>query len=69
MPGGRLRLRPLGGGPLGAVSARGLRIAGASVDVAVDRGGSATVSGLPAGLTVSVDEGGEPDGEAGPVRH
>ena len=52
VPGQRVRLRPLVGAPLGAVSARGLVVAGRPVDVAVDATGTATVSGLPAGLSV-----------------
>jgi glycogen debranching enzyme len=47
VPAGRARLRPLRGAPLGAISARGLRVAGRPVDVAVDRAGNATVVGLP----------------------
>jgi hypothetical protein len=69
VPGGRLRLRPSSVGPLGAVSARGLRIADASVDVTVDRLGQTVVSGLPAGLTLSVEQSVQPDGQPGPVRH
>ncbi|WP_326560334.1 amylo-alpha-1,6-glucosidase [Micromonospora sp. NBC_01796] len=55
VPAGTVRLRPLHGAPLGAVSAQRLRVAGAPVDVSVDRDGVATVTGLPAGLTV-IDE-------------
>jgi glycogen debranching enzyme len=79
VPAGRVRVRPLAGPALGAVSVRRFRIAGASVDVAVDVNGHAVVSGLPAGLTVepepaaprqrSVQQGVQPDGEAGAVRH
>ncbi|HEX6499187.1 MAG TPA: glycogen debranching N-terminal domain-containing protein [Micromonosporaceae bacterium] len=47
VPAGELRLRPMMGAPLGAIDARGLRIAGTSVDVAVDRDGVVTVNGLP----------------------
>jgi glycogen debranching enzyme len=47
VPAGRVRLRPLDGAPLGAISVRGLRVAGHPVDVAVDRSGGATVVGLP----------------------
>lgn len=42
VPAGRVELRP-GLGPLGAVSARGLRIAGAPVDASVDATGHATL--------------------------
>lgn len=55
VPAGRVRLRPLRPAPFGAVNVHGLRVAGAPVDVTVDRAGAATVSGLPAGLTVSVE--------------
>jgi glycogen debranching enzyme len=79
VPAGRVRLDPLAGPALGAVSVRGFRIAGTPVDVAVDSGGRAVVSGLPAGLSVepeltaprqrSVEQRVEPYGEAGTVRH
>ncbi|MGW4944368.1 amylo-alpha-1,6-glucosidase [Actinoplanes sp. NPDC004185] len=52
VPGGRVRLRPLAGAPFGPVEVRGLSIAGTPVDVRVDATGSATVTGLPAGLTL-----------------
>jgi glycogen debranching enzyme len=52
VPAGTVHMRPLRGAPLGAVDLRGLRIAGADVDVAVASDGTATVSGLPAGLRV-----------------
>ncbi|MBO4210477.1 amylo-alpha-1,6-glucosidase [Micromonospora echinofusca] len=52
VPAGRVGLRPLAGPVLGAVSAGGLRVAGAPVDVAVDRAGRVTLTGLPAGLRV-----------------
>ncbi len=55
VPAGRVRLRPMRGESLGAVSVRRLRVAGVPVDVTVDRSGAATISGLPAGLTVSVE--------------
>ncbi|SIR92717.1 glycogen debranching N-terminal domain-containing protein [Micromonospora avicenniae] len=55
VPGGAVRLAPLAGAQLGAVAAQRLTVAGASVDVAVDRAGQPTISGLPAGLTVTVD--------------
>jgi glycogen debranching enzyme len=60
VPNGVVALRPLG-----ALSARGLRIAGHPVDVDVAADGTATVSGLPAGL--SVEQGVDADGQAGPV--
>lgn len=56
VPAGTVRLRPLPGAPLGAVSARRLRVAGAPVDVTVDRSGVATITGLPAGLTISDEQ-------------
>ncbi len=52
VPSGRVELRPLKGAPLGAISARGLRIGDADVAVSVDRTGAPTVTGLPAGLTL-----------------
>lgn len=50
VPAGRVVLRPLADSPLGAVSARGLRIAGTPVDATVDRSGVTTVSGLPSAV-------------------
>jgi glycogen debranching enzyme len=52
VPGGRVRLDPLAGAPFGPVDVRGLELAGASVDVRVDAAGAATITGLPAGLTL-----------------
>src|SRR5689334_15359138 len=52
VPGGKVRLRPLAGAPFGTVEVHGLSIAGTPVDVRVDATGAATVSGLPAGLTL-----------------
>ncbi|MEU7902024.1 glycogen debranching N-terminal domain-containing protein [Actinoplanes sp. NPDC049118] len=51
VPGGTVRLSPLAGLPFGRLEARGLEIAGRPIDVTVD--GTATIDGLPAGLTVS----------------
>lgn len=48
VPRGEVRVDPMPG--LGAVSACGLSIAGAPVDIAVDRDGRVTMSALPAGL-------------------
>ncbi|MEH1125416.1 glycogen debranching N-terminal domain-containing protein [Micromonospora sp. CPCC 206061] len=59
-PGGRVTLRP--GIPLGALSARGLRIAGTPVDVTVDAAGRTAVSGLPEQWT-------QADGQAGAADH
>jgi glycogen debranching enzyme len=50
VPAGRVTLRP--SLPLGPVRARGLRIAGATVDAAVDATGQATLTGIPSPLTV-----------------
>ncbi|MFI6390451.1 glycogen debranching N-terminal domain-containing protein [Nonomuraea sp. NPDC050540] len=50
VPGGRVLIRP--GAPLGALTVRGLRVAGAPVDVTVDGSGAARVTGLPPGLRV-----------------
>jgi glycogen debranching enzyme len=52
VPSGRVLLRPLADAPLGAISARGLRVAGAEVDVALARDGTVDVTGLPARLSV-----------------
>jgi hypothetical protein len=57
VPNGVVALRPLG-----AVSARGLRIAGSPVDVQAAADGTATISGLPAGL--SIEQGVDADGQA-----
>ncbi|MGI5244060.1 amylo-alpha-1,6-glucosidase [Dactylosporangium sp. CA-139066] len=53
VPAGRLELRPLPTLPFGPVTARGLRIGGASVDVSLDATGTAKASGLPPGITVT----------------
>ena len=53
VPGGRVSLRPLAGSPFGPIEVRGLSIAGEPVDVHVDAAGTATVSGLPAGLRLT----------------
>ncbi|MFF5206064.1 glycogen debranching N-terminal domain-containing protein [Streptosporangium sp. NPDC000396] len=52
VPAGRVSLRPLAGAPLGEISARGLRVAEAEVSVEVDRDGMASLTGLPAGLSI-----------------
>ncbi|GAA1380463.1 glycogen debranching N-terminal domain-containing protein [Catellatospora chokoriensis] len=52
VPAGRVSVRPLAGAPLGAVTARGLRIGGKPVTVVVDGTGRPTVTGLPTGLTL-----------------
>ncbi|WP_246266668.1 glycogen debranching N-terminal domain-containing protein [Nonomuraea typhae] len=52
VPGGRVTVRPLPGAPLGALAVRGLRVAGAAVDVTVDGYGTAQVTGLPPGIEV-----------------
>ncbi|MFD1543243.1 amylo-alpha-1,6-glucosidase, partial [Nonomuraea guangzhouensis] len=57
VPGGKVLLRPLAGAPLGAVTVRGLRVAGADVTVSIDRSGRAEVTGLPPGLSVEVADG------------
>ncbi len=48
VPGGRLVVDPPRPAPLGAVTVRGLRLAGAALDVAVDRDGHATVTSAAA---------------------
>jgi glycogen debranching enzyme len=52
VPAGELRLRPMAGAPLGAMKARGLRIAGWPVDVTLDGAGRVTVDGLPDSVRV-----------------
>ena len=52
VPAGQVRLRPLPGTPFGALTVRRLRVANTPVDVTVDRTGSATITGLPAHLSV-----------------
>ncbi|WP_161628070.1 hypothetical protein [Microbispora catharanthi] len=47
-------LRSMAGAPLGALSARGLWVAGAEAGVAVDAAGHATVTGPPPGLDLDV---------------
>ncbi|GII56648.1 amylo-alpha-1,6-glucosidase [Planotetraspora thailandica] len=52
VPGGRVVVRPLEGAPLGAVSMRGLRVAGSEVTASVDAHGRSEVIGLPEGMVV-----------------
>jgi glycogen debranching enzyme len=52
VPSGRVELRPLPTLPFGPITARGLRIAGAPIDISVDATGTAKISGLPAGVAV-----------------
>ncbi|MEU7836309.1 glycogen debranching N-terminal domain-containing protein [Nonomuraea sp. NPDC049129] len=60
VPGGKVLVRPLAGAPLGAVTVRGLRVAGADVTVSIDRSGGVQVTGLPPGLSVEVADPGLP---------
>ncbi|MDH2427457.1 glycogen debranching N-terminal domain-containing protein [Sphaerisporangium sp. TRM90804] len=53
VPGGRVALRPMAGAPLGAITARGLRVAGADVAVTVAPDGTAVLTGLPPGLSLA----------------
>jgi glycogen debranching enzyme len=53
VPAGTVTVAPLPGAPLGAVSARGLRVGGQPLDVAVDSAGTPTVGTLPPGLTLA----------------
>lgn len=53
VPGGRVRLAPLAGPKLGALTAEGLRIAGAPVTVTVDRTGHPNLEGLPTSLKLT----------------
>ncbi|MFI2650490.1 glycogen debranching N-terminal domain-containing protein [Micromonospora fulviviridis] len=52
VPAGRVDLRPLAGPELGALTADGLKIAGARVTITVDHTGHPTVTGLPPTLTI-----------------
>jgi len=52
VPGGRVAFRPLPEAPFGPLTVRGLRIAGAAVDVTVRADGAVEVTGLPPGLRV-----------------
>jgi glycogen debranching enzyme len=52
VPAGELRLRPMAGAPLGAITARGLRIAGRPVDVTLDGTGRVGIDGLPDSVRV-----------------
>ncbi|WP_433518173.1 amylo-alpha-1,6-glucosidase [Nonomuraea sp. CA-143628] len=58
VPGGKVLVLPLAGAPLGAVTVRGLRVAGADVTVSIDRSGGVQVTGLPPGLSVEVTDPG-----------
>ena len=51
VPEGRVTLRPMAGAPLGAITVDGFRVAGAEISATVDERGTATLSGLPAGLS------------------
>ncbi|MET8253248.1 glycogen debranching N-terminal domain-containing protein [Micromonospora sp. NPDC005197] len=51
VPGGTVRLTPLAGAELGAVTVKGLRVADTPVTVEVDRSGEARVTNLPTPLT------------------
>ncbi|WP_229705651.1 amylo-alpha-1,6-glucosidase [Micromonospora sonchi] len=53
VPAGTVRVAPLAGPRFGGVSVARLRVADADVEVSVDNTGHATVSRLPAGLTVT----------------
>jgi glycogen debranching enzyme len=52
VPAGQLVLRPMPDAPLGAIRARGLRVAGHAVDVTLRQDGGVEVSGLPDRLKV-----------------
>ncbi|GAA5180639.1 glycogen debranching N-terminal domain-containing protein [Rugosimonospora acidiphila] len=52
VPAGELRLRPMPGAPLGAIAARGLRVAGAAVGATLDGTGRIIVDGLPGSVRV-----------------
>ncbi|MDT5042855.1 MAG: hypothetical protein QOE51_3840 [Actinoplanes sp.] len=63
VPNGLVALRPIAR-PL---AVQGLRIAGHDIDISVAADGTASLSGLPPGL--SVQQGVDADGQAGPARH
>ena len=52
VPAGRLRLRPTGPLPVGALTITGLTIAGERLDITIDSGGRIESVSAPAGLTV-----------------
>lgn len=52
VPNGRLRLTPMRPSPFGAIAVTGLRWAGQPFEIALDRHGVATVTGLPDGVVV-----------------
>ena len=54
VPGGKRAAASTGGDPLGAVTVRGLRVAGEEVDIEVDRNGAVSVTGLPAGISIEI---------------
>ncbi len=58
LPAGEVRLRPLAAA--GALEATGLRIAGRSVSIAVDRDNTVRVTGLPGSLKVTTGPGAGP---------
>ncbi len=64
VPAGELRVRPLPGAPLGAIEARGLRLAGRPLDIRLDGTGGVTLVGVPEGIRVLTD--GRPGGVHGP---
>ncbi|WP_089021678.1 amylo-alpha-1,6-glucosidase [Micromonospora coriariae] len=51
VPGGTVRLAPLAGAELGALTVSGFRLAGTSVDISVGRTGHPIITGLPTTLT------------------
>ncbi|RCG32384.1 amylo-alpha-1,6-glucosidase [Sphaerisporangium album] len=53
VPAGTVSLRPLAGAPLGALTARGFRVAGTEITAEVDRTGHATLTNLPPTLTTT----------------
>jgi glycogen debranching enzyme len=52
VPGGRLRMRPHAGSPLGALRVSGLRLAGQPLDVEIDAKGRRSISRLASGIEV-----------------
>ncbi|WP_207232305.1 hypothetical protein [Micromonospora kangleipakensis] len=68
VPAGRVAVRPLAGPELGALAVNRFRVAGAPVDVHVDRSGHPTVTGLPRGLTLDTTPPLNPDHPHPPPR-
>ena len=54
VPAGRIAVRPMRPSPVGELTVRGLRVAGAPLDLHVSTTGAAEVLAAPPGLTVDL---------------